>query len=119
MATVDEEGEGSEDQVRDECEHDFFDQLEFSDDQLDDDDWESDSIHSGDGGPPDGPRLLSADSDSDSGSEPESDSGLDTGSPYLSNPKSESKAKLKMESYSGDEGELALDSDPNSDTTLS
>ena len=119
-ATVDEEGEGSEDQVGEgDEEDDFFDQLESSDDQVDDGGWESGSIHSGDEDPPDGPSLVLTNSDSDSGSEPESDSGLDTGSPHRSNSKSGSKAKLKTGSDSGDEGELALDSDPDSDVSLS
>ena len=56
--TVDEE-EGSEDQVEGKGrEGDFFDQAEFSDDQVDDDGWESGSIHSGDEGVSGGLRPL-------------------------------------------------------------
>jgi len=118
-ATADDE-EGSEGRVGDEDEEgDFFDQLESSGDQVDDGGWESGSIHSGDEDLPDGPRLLSADSNSNSGSEPESDSGLGTGSPHHSNQKSKFKVKLKTGSVSGDEGEPALDSDFDSDASLS
>ena len=119
-ATTDDEEEGYEDQVMHEDEEDgFFDQLESSDDQVDDDGWESGSIHSGDEGLPNGPHIQSACSSSDPGSEPESGSGLDTGSPHRSNLKFKSKVKLKTDSVSGDEGEPALDSDSDSGTSLS
>jgi len=117
-ATADDEEEGSEDQVGDgDEEDDFFDQLKSSDDQVDDGGWESGSIHSGDGDLPDGPPLLSA--GSSSGSEPESESELDTGLPHRSNSKFESKVKLNTGLISGDEDKPALDSDSDSDTSLS
>jgi len=117
-ATTDDEGEDLEDQVLHEDEEDdFFDQLEISDDQVDDDGWESGSIHSEED-PPSGTRLLlSTDCNSDSGSEPGSDSGLDTGSPPRSN--SKSKSKVKTGSVPGDEDEPASDADSDSDTSLS
>ena len=114
--TVDEE-EGSEDQVEGKGrEDDFFDQAEFSDDQVDNDGWESGSIHSGDEGVPSRLRPLSTDSDSES--EPGSDSTSDAGSLRHSNPKTKSGVKLKAKLLSGDDDEPTLDSDSDSNTPL-
>ena len=110
---ADDDDEGSEDQDGDEDgEDDFFDQLEPSDDQVEEDGWESGSIHSGDEALPDGPHLLSADSDSDSGSESGSDSRSKANSLPRSNPKFESKVKLRAKSISGDD-----DDDDDDDST--
>ena len=100
----------SEDEVGDEDgEEGFFDQVESSDDPVDDDGWESGSIHSGDEGSSTGPY-----SDSDPGSGSESA----TGSPRRSNLKSKSRIKLKAEQVSGDDDESAPDSDSDSDVPL-
>ena len=90
--------------------------MEFSDDQVDDDGWESGSIHSGDEAVPSRLRPLSTDSDSES--EPGSDSTSDAGSLPHSNPKTKSGVKLKAKSLSGDDDESTPDSDSDSDTPL-
>ena len=106
--TIDDQEEGSEDQAGDEGgEDDFFDQVESPDDQLDDDGWESGSVHSEDKG--DLTHPLSADSNSESGS--------DTGPPRRSNPKSKSKVKLKIESVFEDDDESTPDSESESDAS--
>ena len=111
--TADDEKEDSEGQDVDENEEgDFFDKLESSDDQVDDDGWESGSIYSEDENFPNGPRLLSVDSDSGS------DSRSNTGSPHHPIPKSKSKVKLKVESVSEDDDESAPDSCSDSDASL-
>ena len=112
--TVDEE-EGSEEQAEGKGrEDDFFDQAAFSDDQVDNDGWESGSIHSGDEGVPSRLRPLSTDSDSES--EPGSDSASNAGSLRHSNPKTKSGVKLKAESLSGDDDRSTLNSDSDSNT---
>ena len=90
--------------------------MEFSDDQVDDDGWESSSIHSGDEVVPSRLRPLSTDSDSES--ESESDSTSDAGSLPHSNPKTKSGVKPKAKSLSGDDDESTPDSDSDSDTPL-
>ena len=108
--TVDEE-EGSENQVEGKgTEDDFFDQVEFSDDQAYDDGWEPGSIHSGDEGIPSRLRPLPT-PDSDSESEPGSDSTSDAGLLRHSNPKTKSGAKVEVKSLSGDDDEPTPDSD--------
>lgn len=106
--TVDEEEEGFEDHVRGEDrEGDFFDQAESSEDLVDDDGWESGSIHSGDEIISNGPRPPPAEFDLDSTS--------DTGSLDNSDSKPKSKVKLKVGSPSED-GDSTPDSDSDSDT---
>ena len=110
--TVNEEEEDSEEQAGDEDgEDDFFDQAKFSDDKVDDDGWESGSIHSGDDGPSE--KLSPMSTDSDSESAPELSPTSDTDPPNHSRQKTKSKAKLKPESVpeDDDDDESALDSD--------
>jgi hypothetical protein len=113
---VDEEEEDPEGQVEDgDGEDDFFDQAEPSDDQADDDGWESGSIHSGDDGPSNRLRTTSTGFDSESEPEPGSTSDADS----LSDPKTKSKLKLRPESISGDgNDDPTPDSDSDSDTPL-
>lgn len=107
------EGDDSEDLGGGEDE--FFDQEEFSDDQVDDDanGWESGSVHTEYEGPP--TTLASTGSDFNS----ESDSNHDGSPPHR---KARSKVEFGSESISEDSGgDSTLDSslDSDSDTSLS
>ena len=109
-APVDEEEEGSEGEVGDESgEDDFFDQLESSDHDVDDDGWESGSVHSQNGGH--STRRLTTSTDSKSESGLESDSVLDASTPDDSNPKAKPKVKPKPKLvFEDDDGESTPDS---------
>jgi len=110
--TVDEEEESSEDQAGyGDGGDDFFDRAESPDDHIDDDGWESGSIHSESDGPSTQLRTTSADSDSES--ESESDSTSDADSPGHSGPMAKSKQQLKPELVSEDNGD---ESTPDSDS---
>ncbi|KAF9648027.1 Bud-site selection protein [Thelephora ganbajun] len=117
-ATVDEEEEDSEDQAGDgEGEDDFFDQAESSDAHLNDDGWESGSIHSQHDDPSTGQWTMSTGFGSESGSEPEPGSTSDVDPPGHSGPKTQSKVKLKPKSVSGDDNNgSSLDSDSHFDS---
>jgi hypothetical protein len=116
--TVDEEEEDFEDQAEDgDGGDDFFDQAGPSDDQADDDGWESGSIHSGDNGPSN--RLRTTSTGFDSESEPEPGSTSDADSLGRSGQHTKPKLKPRPESISeeGDD-EPTPDSDSDSDTPL-
>ena len=105
----DSEDQGDEDE--------FFDQGEFSDDQVDDDanGWESGSVYSEYEGPSIGVPMTLASTGSDSNSE--SNSGRDQS---LLRQKARSKVELGSESISGDsDGDSAPDSSLESDSDVS
>ena len=107
--------EGSEAQAGDgdgPGEDDFFDPAEFPDDQVDDDGWESGSIHSGDDGPSNGLSPMSSDYES----EPELAPTSDVDPLHHPSPKTKSKVKLRPETTSeDDDDDSAPDSGSDSD----